>query len=41
MDFTHLQKDYNDLLSYLKNDGYTQSVGRHIKIGENSKLYFP
>jgi integrase len=31
MDFTHLQQDYNNLLSYLEGDGYTQSYIRRIK----------
>ena len=31
MDFTHLRRDYNDLISYLESDGYTQSYIRRIK----------
>jgi integrase len=31
MDFTHLQQDYNELISYLESDGYTQSYIRRIK----------
>ena len=31
MDFTHLRQHYDELLSYLKNDGYTQSYIRRIQ----------
>lgn len=31
MDFTHLQQHYNELLDYLKQDGYTESYIRRVR----------